>query len=95
MAAKANLGRMLEQNHHIRTSEEGDRWEEYDEHQAILESELRALQLALKDKKEATKVNSEMRERCAKNKITIARFARPLFRDVANNFELSSLLGCC
>ena len=60
MAAKANLGRMLEQNHHIRTSEEGDRWEEYDEHQAILESELRALQLALKDKKEATKVNSEM-----------------------------------
>ena len=60
MAAKANLGRMLEQNHHIRTSEEGDRWEEYDEHQAILESELRALQLALKDKKGATDINGEM-----------------------------------
>jgi hypothetical protein len=60
MMAKANLGRMLEQNHHIRTSEEGDRWEEYDEHQAILESELRALNLAVKNKKEATEINGEM-----------------------------------
>ena len=34
--AKRNLARMTEANHHIRTSEEGDRWEEYDEHQARL-----------------------------------------------------------
>ena len=48
--AKDNLAKMTEKNHHIRTEMEGDRWEEYDEHHAILESELRALMLALAQK---------------------------------------------
>ena len=60
IVAKANLGRMTEKNHHIRTAEDGDRWEEYDEHLAIHESELRALNLALSDKKEGEKINGEM-----------------------------------
>ena len=60
VVCKDNLSRMTEKNHHIRTEMDGDRWEEYDEHQAILESEMRALDLALEDHKEATKINEEM-----------------------------------
>ena len=58
--AKDNLAQMTEKNHHIRTEMDGDRWEEYDEHHAILESELRALMLSVSDKKEATRINEEM-----------------------------------
>ena len=38
---------MMESGHHIRTSEEDDRWEEYNEHQAMIEAELAALHLAM------------------------------------------------
>ena len=60
--AKDNLAKMTEKNHHIRTEMEGDRWEEYDEHHAILESELRALMLALAQKDEAKRINEEMQK---------------------------------
>ena len=60
--AKDNLAQMTEKNHHIRTEMDGDRWEEYDEHHAILESELRALMLSVSDKKEATRINEEMQK---------------------------------
>lgn len=34
---KRNLSRMIEDYHHIRTGDTEDRWDEYEEHQAILE----------------------------------------------------------
>ena len=58
--ARDQLRGMLEANHHIRTEDTTDRWEEYVEFQAQVEAELSVLCLSERGRNEAERLNEEM-----------------------------------
>ena len=59
-ASRDQLRGMLETNHHIRTEDTNDRWEEYREFQAMIEAELIVLCLSKASRGEAEKLQGEM-----------------------------------
>jgi len=59
-ASRDQLRGMLETNHHIRTEDTDDRWEEYHEFQAMIEAELIVLCVSKAARGEAEKLQGEM-----------------------------------